>query len=96
VDTSQLLDLVLELRHLPGQVQQFGALVGVLQDGHRRPDAVAGPVSVQAVFQGVHRLAAGLLQPGDAALDHLEAGLAVGGEEGGRILLRKPRTMVAN
>ena len=69
-----------------GQVEQFGALRGLLQDTERRAhlDRLRR-VGCEVAAEGRNSLGGGLLQAPDGNLDHLPASEAVGGGEVGSL-----------
>src|SRR5262249_34904535 len=76
-----LLDLLLQLSELLGQVHDLDGPQRVVEDAQRRPDLRPGVAAPEVTPEGADRGAGGLLQPGDGALDHLTAGLPVPGQE---------------
>jgi hypothetical protein len=70
-------ELPLKVLDLTGQVEDFEAAGGVLQDGRGRPDLDTGVAAAQVLVQGQGGLQRELLQPGHGVLDDRPPRLAV-------------------
>ena len=81
----QLLDLLLQVCELVGQVQDLDRFDGMVQDRHGGPDLLAWLARRQIPLEGLDGLACGLLKLAQGSLDHLPAGRPVGSQESGQL-----------